>query len=252
MTIKKPAKKIVVNGAAGMVAKIKSEVQAFASGLVEVTCNTLSLAPKVAEAYAAFVAKDDANTKLDFCKLFASKEQLVGWPESDKAAKAPESKVQALFNGIEYLLRKAPSIAKTEKRNIERQVAVDNAVKEARVLAKTQNLKGEELEQFIANAKANALSSFSPSAGRGRHSVDKIAETIQDAWYSEMDDYDVFSAFCTKMLKLKYSDKTAISIVAAATAKIAAIQAEVEAKAATAAAGAEPARPRVLGFGLSA
>ena len=223
MKIMKNAQKTLVT----MIAKIRLDVQAYTTNLAGIGRDTTKLAPLVAAAFAKFQEEKPTSTKLDFMKLLATKEQLVSWPENDQAAKAAGSATQALFNGVEYLLRRA----KTMERIAALEAARDQILRdaEAKGNAKVAELKlaGKEADELVQSYREEALGVHT----RKRITQDEIAEVIYEGWYANMDDFDVFKGFVQQLLALKYAEATATTILEKAEAKIALTQTALEAKA---------------------
>lgn len=99
-----------------LIAEIRDNIRAFAADLSRVVCMTADLAPRTFAAYERFKGENPDRTKLDFVKCFASREQIARWPSTDKEAKAPGSPTQALFNAVEYLLRRGTPHAKPRQK----------------------------------------------------------------------------------------------------------------------------------------
>lgn len=225
--ITRKTRKPVELDAAGMVSKIRQDVQSFISSLSGVQRDTQRLAPLVAEAYVQYKKENTDGTKLLFFKLFATEEQAKSWPETDLDAKAPGAPTQALFNGMEYLLRKAGQMAKAQ----EIQETVEKTVREAEANArkegKLKHLKGADLDNYVTQAREAALATLAgPQASR--MSQDELVEAVYNGWYADLEDWEVFSQFVASMLLLKYSETTVTSIINKASDRIKAEQEQVE------------------------
>lgn len=221
-----------------MINKIKSDVQTFASQAAEVSASSRKLAPLVAAAYARFTEENQGARKLDFMKLFATPEQLEAWPGTDQEAKAPGSITQALFNGVEYLLRRANQLARIEKAETAREQALAQVEKDAREIAKERGLKGEEVTNLIEQAKTEALKEMASS---NRLTAEDISDVIVDGWFAELDEFEVFESFVARILGLKYSERTTNNILVKAQEKILQMQEqETEKEAPPAPAPAQP------------
>ncbi len=203
-----------------MVAKIKTEVQAFAANLAGIGKNTTKLAPLVAAAFARYKEEDKSATKLAFMRFFATKEQLAAWPEDDLTAKAPGSATQALFNGVEYLLRRAVTMERIVALEANRAQVLAAAEAKAKAQIKEMGLKGEDAENLIQSYRTEALG----STARKTVTKDEIAQIIYDGWNSELDDFEVFKTFVQQILALKYAEETAKTILEKAETKIAEAQ----------------------------
>ncbi len=210
-----------------MIAKIRLDVQAYTTNLAGIGRDTTKLAPLVAAAFARFQEEKPDSTKLDFMKLFATKEQLVSWPENDQAAKAAGSATQALFNGVEYLLRRAKTMERITALEAARDQILLDAVTKGKVQAAEMGLKGEEAEKLIQSYRIKALGANT----RKTVTQDEIAQVIYDGWYANMDEFDVFKIFVQQLLALKYAEATVTAILEKAEAKIALTQTALEANA---------------------
>lgn len=206
----------------GLVTKIRKDVQAFASSLVGIQRETETLAPLVAEAFTLFKAANADATKLNFIRLFATKEQLLNFPDTDMAAKMPGSPVQALFNSIEYLMRRATQLKNTEADAVKLETTVAEVGKTAAVEAASKGLKGDEADIYVRSAQQDVIEA---SGHKPRTSIDDIANVIHDGWYSDLAEAEVFFMFCVKILMLKFSQNTANSIIEKARGLIVATQA---------------------------
>lgn len=224
MTIAKRMRKPVELDAAGMVAKIKTQVQAYASTFAQVQRDTPKLALLVSAAFMQLKKENERATKLDFCQLFATKEQLVDWPEKDMDAKAPGSPVQSLFNGIEYLLSKARRLTKLAENELAQKDVLDEATRNAKHEIVVKGLKGEDAKAYIETAKSAALATLTGTSKSTRVPQEDVAQIIHQMWYSELDDFEVFKTFVSQLLALKYADATVVSIVSKAEILIAAEQ----------------------------
>lgn len=203
-----------------MIAKIRNDVQAFAANMAGIMRDTERLAPQVLAAFDKFREDNSRATKLDFIKLLATKEQLAGWPETDQQAKTPGHPVQALFNSVEYLLRRANQVKKTEQLEQERERILAEAEVAAKLEVKRLGMKGEEADTYIAKAKEAAIAPVQSA----RMTQDQIAEVICSGWYSNLDDFEIFAGFCAKLLQLKYSENTVTGVLSKAEALIVKIQ----------------------------
>lgn len=225
-----------------MIQAIKGEVQAFTGHLAAVTRDTTNLAPLVSAAFKRYKEENASATKLDFMKFFATKEQLASWPESDNAAKAPGSLTQSLFNGVEYLFRRAGQLERIAMLEAARDQIIAAAEVQAKIAAKEQGLKGEEFDAFVQASKEAAL-----TGGGTTHRVtqDEIAGMIWNGWYSNLDDYDVFEKFVGDLLGLKYSANTVTSVLERAAGKIMETQQALTAQAPPVETPAAPPAPAV-------
>lgn len=208
-----------------MIAKIKTDVQAFAENMAAVTRDTARLAPLVAQAFERYkdeVGADNA-TKLGFIKLFATPEQLATWPETDRAAKTPGAATQALFNSIEYLLRRAGQIAKAQELQAQRERIHAEATVLGRKEAKARGLKTEEeVDALIAEKEHNLLQAAGLMVERATQ--EDVVEIILNGWMTDLDEYDNFAAFVAQLLMLKYAENTVTTIMQKAQKLIAETQ----------------------------
>jgi hypothetical protein len=207
-----------------MIVRIKSDVQNFALHMSAVARDTVRLAPLVAAAFKRFQEENSGATKLDFIRLFAKPDQLANWPATDLEAKTPGSPTQALFNSVEYLMRRAGQINRQHQAEIQRQQVIAQATDEGTRLAKEQGLKGEAAATFVETHKMNALAEI----GTGRAisaSTDEIADIIAEGWNSDLDDYEVYEKLMARLLSLKYAARTVDTILDRAQERIVAEQA---------------------------
>jgi hypothetical protein len=176
-----------------------------------VTADTERLAPLVTEAYVMFQQQHgEGATKLEFCKLFATKEQLDVWPETDRKAKEAGSPIKALFNGIDYLIRRAKQLETIHARQEEAHKLMREAEDKVRLQLNGQTLTDEELDAKIKEAQAEAVKGLKQSA---RTSIDDVIETVFRGWQMDLDTFDTFAEYTKELLGLKYSEAAVTRII---------------------------------------
>jgi len=213
-----------------LIAQIRTDVQSYASALSGVTRDTDRLAPLTAAAYVQFQASFPEGTKLEFMRYFATEDQLKAWPETDAQAKIPGGPVQALFNSIEYLLRRATQIHREHEHQMEVARVRDEAAVVAMGTGKAKGMKGAELESFVNTAKEEATRTLLASHSSAKVSQEEVVTVIEEMWTSDLDDFTVFSKLISRLLSVKYSEKTVSSILAKVTDDLVLQEATVEAK----------------------
>jgi len=209
-----------------LVAKIRTDVQHFADSMSNLTRDTDKLAPMVAAAFAEYQKAFPEGTKLGFMKYFATEEQAKSWPETDLQAKAPGNPVQGLFNSIEYLLRRAVQLQRQAEFDAKVEAARAEAEKRAIAEAKAKGLRGQEADLYVNRAKEEATANLIPPTSGGRPSQEGVIALIEEGWNSDLDNWETFMQFISRLLAVKYSEKTVANIMDRVSVDIAGQQQE--------------------------